>query len=371
MTRLLVSRLLALGLLAAALYPALDRRVTGRGLDERLQRLDDQTAQLPPHSGVLRKETVHSLMAGEFSPHPALLVRVAELGPLLTSWQTIGGCGAGSGTGAGAGIKWIGRGVSGGLFNVQTQTTYTRIHSGDKLEHHSLVNTLITRPLSEKWVMGVNVPLVYKYFSDYFYLDPFMPGFDVSNGGLGDISVQLTRKLGRINATSLTALVGVPTGTYDANYRGRLLLQHQQLGFGRVTGTVILDHTMDEIWGVVVVGALGSWRGGQNKFDNYRAPNATTYAYTGYFLGPFVPALGLSATAFKGHDRDQTLEQTTGLFSVAGNVSIEWSTDWVAILAGASFPYQYDGFHQLNGVYRSPWGWGPWMVSLGMALSPF
>jgi hypothetical protein len=183
--------------------------------------------------------------------------------------------------------------------------------------------------------------------------------------------LQLTRKLGPINATTLTALVGLPTGVYDARYRGKLLLQQQQLGFGKVTGTLILDHTIDQIWGVMVVGALGSWRGGQNKFDNYRAPNGTAYAYTGYFLGPLVPAVGLSATAFKGHDRDQTLEQTTALFSMSGNVSLEWSTDWVAVLAAASVPYQYDGFSTLGGMSRSPWGWGPWMVALGIALSPF
>ncbi|HEY0712728.1 MAG TPA: hypothetical protein VGF45_08650, partial [Polyangia bacterium] len=42
----------------------------------------------------------------------------------LASWATIGGCGAGASSGSGAGIKWIGRSVSGGLFQVQCQGNY-------------------------------------------------------------------------------------------------------------------------------------------------------------------------------------------------------------------------------------------------------
>src|SRR5258708_5617540 len=47
----------------------------------------------------------------------ALSLRVRRLGPLVSSWETVGGCGAG-GSGSGAAIKWVGRGGHGGLFNV-------------------------------------------------------------------------------------------------------------------------------------------------------------------------------------------------------------------------------------------------------------
>ncbi|MEO8213906.1 MAG: hypothetical protein ABI560_11965, partial [Myxococcales bacterium] len=352
MTQTFASRSFALALLVAASFPAISRQWERHHLHHRLDRFSvDAPFRAGFAAGDTRSETASSSdPGGDLLLDPALLVRVAELGPLLASWQTIGGCGAGSGTGAGAGVKWIGRSVHGGLFNVQTQGTYTRIHAGEVVEHNYLVNTLITHDLSEKWVVGANIPVLYKYYSDYFSPDAFAPGIDVSNGGLGDVSLQLTRKLGPINATTLTALVGIPTGTYEARHRGKLLLQQRQLGFGKLTGTLILDHTIDQIWGVVVVGGLASWRGGQNKLDNYRSPNATTYAYTGYFLGPFVPALGLSTTVFKDHDRDQTLEQTSPRFSVAGNVSVEWSTDWIALLAAASLPYQYDGFREIGGM---------------------
>ena len=290
-----------------------------------------------------------------------------EIGPWLSSWQTVGGCGAGSATGAGAGVKWIGRGVRGGLFNITEQATYTRINTNGKIEHHSVFSTLLTRDIGEKWLVGVSVPFVYKYLNDPYDLD-----IDISNGGVGDISVQATRRFGAINDTIVTAALGIPTGTYDAQYRLQYLRGYQQLGFGKVTGSLLVDHIFDQVWGVAVVGGLASWRGGQNRLDNYRSPSGTGYGYVGYFLGPFVPAVGLALTGFPAHDRDLTQPERTGLFSAAGSASVEWSNDYVAVLLSAVLPYQYDGFYKdANGNPRSPWGFGSWMVGLGVAVSPF
>ena len=61
-----------------------------------------------------------------FFTDPALMVRVDERGGLLASWQTIAGCGSSGATGT-AGIKWIGRGTTGGLFNVQMQANYSTL----------------------------------------------------------------------------------------------------------------------------------------------------------------------------------------------------------------------------------------------------
>jgi len=305
---------------------------------------------------------------GAGASDPALLVRVGEVGPLLASWQTIGGCGAGAATGGGAGIKWVGRGVRGGLFNVLEQGSYTETHIGvaGHLEQHMVENTLVTVDFGDKWNAGVNIPLVYKYLQDLR-----QPGVDVSNGGLGDCSIQGTRKFGSINDTMLTAVVGLPTGTYKEYYKGRPLEQHQQLGFGRPTASLLLDHTMDKGWGLIVVGALASYRGGENSIQSYRAPSGTTYAYTGYYLGPFVPVVGLSVTGFTDHDRSVNEMAATALFSVAANASLEWSNDYFALLIGASLPYQYDGLTTVGGIPHSPWGWGSWLVGLGLALSPF
>jgi len=309
------------------------------------------------------------------APDPALLVRVHDLEPLLASWQTVGGCGAGAGSGTGAGIKWIGRNVSGGLFNVQEQFSYTKIGTVDYPERDYVANTLITTDLGEKWSVGVNIPLLYKYMTDPLHLgSPQTPPVDYSNGGLGDISLQLTRRLGSINATTLTALVGLPTGKHDASFSsgGVPFNQTAQLGFGKFTGSLILDHTMDQVWGLMVVGGMASWRGGKNEFDSYRAPTAAAYSYVGYFLGPIVPAVGLTLSGFKGHDVDQRSMQPTPLVALSANLSLEWSNPWFAVLLAGSIPYKWDGVYEDESKNpRTPWGFLPWTVALGISTSPF
>jgi hypothetical protein len=77
-------------------------------------------------------------------------------------------------------------------------------------------------------------------------------------------------------------------------------------------------------------------------------------------------------TGFTGHDRDQGTDQNSALFNVSANLSLEWATDWVAVLAGASLPYQYDGQKTNNdGRPRNPWSFGAWIVALGVAFAPF
>jgi hypothetical protein len=294
----------------------------------------------------------------------ALSLRVQSLSGLLASWETIGGCGAGTSTGAGGGIKWIGRGTSGGLFQLQSLGTYTHLRDGYILS----LNNQVSRDLSEKWNLGFAVPLLYKYYRSYYGLP-----VDVSNSGLGDVSAFVTRRFGEINNTALTLSVGFPTAMHDARYKNDLLTQEKQLGLGRVTGTLVLDHTLDEIWGLVVLGGSAGYRGGQNDLSNYRAPVANVYCYAGYFMGPFVPSLGLTVQRFFGVDRDRGVDQEEQLSSVAGTAEIEWSTDTIAILAGVSLPYGWEigGAAAEGAVNRLRPGLQPWTAALGLTLSPF
>ena len=296
-----------------------------------------------------------------WTPDTALSLRVARLDGLLSSWETIGGCGAGSGTGAGGGIKWIGRSVTGGAFQLQTLGTYLHLKDGYNLT----LNNQISRDLSEKWNFGLSVPLLYKYYRDYRGLP-----VDVSNSGVGDVAAFITRRFGEINDTSLTLLVGFPTGTHDASYKMDLLTQEKQLGIGKVTGSATLDHTFDQTWGLVVVGGSFGYRGGQNSLGNYRAPAAAIYGYGGYFLGPWVPSAGLSLSHFFGADRDKGLDQQVQLWAVTGTLALEWSTDWLAILGGVSLPIGWgqrgvvDGAASISSIQ-------PWTVALGFTVSPF
>jgi hypothetical protein len=360
----------ALGLLLIAIFPVLLQRWEASRL---LRQLDGLGAK----RDVSAEVTVPTWRnAGPLAtPDPALVVRVEEQGSLVASWQTVGGCGAGAGGGSSIGLKWIGRNVRGGLFNVQEQISYTKIGAPGYPEYNYFFNTLINTDIGEKWNVGVNLPFIYKYLVDPTHIGgPGVAPVDYSNAGLGDINLLCTRKLGRINALALTGIVGLPTGAYDARFTagGTPLNQSQQIGFGRPTATLSLDQNLDKVWGLAVLGYLASWRGGTNKIHNYRAPSITGYGYVGYFLGPLVPAIGVSVTEFTDHDRDQDAIMRTPLFSIATNLSLEWSSDWIAFLVAASIPYGYDGIKtNESGLPRSPWGFLPWTVSLGIAASPF
>ena len=274
----------AIGLLVVAAAglttsPAADaRRDTTRRLDQLLAR----ASAAPPAT----------LCAP--ADHPAT-GRLTRISALTASWQSIAGCGAGSSTGVG-GIKWVGRNVTGGLFNLQCQTNYTKLTDGFV---YSVLNQ-ITTEVNDRWGIGVSVPYLYKLARD-----PFGIGFDISNKGLGDVNVLLLRRFGAIRATTVTASIGLPTGTSAAQYQGNYLGQDQQLGVGTPNAALLLDHVFDNLWGPAVLGGSLVYPGETNSIENYRAPSGSVYGYVGYLLGPLVPAVGVSATGYYGADRDR------------------------------------------------------------------
>lgn len=313
-----------------------------------------------------------SAVAAREEAATALSLRVRRLVPLLSSWETVGGCGAG-GSGSGAAIKWVGRGVHGGLFNV-IQTTgylnlYTRPTSQDFAGGGYNLNstTQISADLNEKWAAGVIIPYSYKVYNNYRPLPDVPIRRDITNGGLGDMSLMVIRKLGAINDTLATLTVGLPTGVANAQVpsEGSPLSQEKQLGFARPNATLSLDHVFDEIWGLFLVGGSGSYRGGRNKYDSYRAPSASAYSYVGFYAGPFVPSLGLAATGFSAHDEDINSPQNTPLLTITPIASVEWSSDYVALLLAGSVPY---GTLPITGSKNILL---PWTISLGIFVSPF
>ncbi len=322
--------LLAIG---SSLWPILDQATVSWSLSRRLGRLEHAEVTALQQDAVLAY---------------AMAVETQRRGSLLSSWESIGGCGAGSSTGVG-GIKWVGRSVRGGLFQLQTQGNYTQFKNGFAYT----LNDQIGVDIGEKWNLGANIPYLYKYIND-----PFGLMYDVSNQGIGDVNLMATRKFGAINATAVTLSLGLPTGVHDAKYKSFILPQDRQLGAGNPSGLLILDHTLDNIWGPVVLGGVLSYPGGENDLKDYRSPSASLYAYAGYLLGPFVPALGASVTGFAAHDRDRAFPTDRPLATAAVSTSLEWSNDFVALLAGFSLPFSLDG--RL-----------PWTVALGLSIAPF
>jgi hypothetical protein len=229
--------------------------------------------------------------------------------------------------------------------------------------------------------VGVVVPYLYKWY-DNLYNE--VPPVDVSNAGLGDINLLGTFRFGPINQNSLTLGLGFPTGTWNATYKNSSrLTQEKQLGLGPHattfgTASLMLDHTIDETWGLIVIGGIAAWRGGRNELDNYRSPFASAYGYGGYFLGPFVPALGLMLTGFLRPDENVGDPQDVPLVLLSPQASIEWSNDYVALLAGVSLPIGLVGHTSPQSetgpaFVRGPsvTGLQPWTIAFGVSVSPF
>jgi hypothetical protein len=331
----------AVATIAVAFCPAIERRLAERRLGSAVDGMSARwSAMGPPPRCPGPIGTALAL--------PAL----DRPGATLASWQSVGGCGVGASNGAGAGgVRWVGRSVNGGLFDVQCQSNYLSRKDGYDLS----LSTQVTRDIGRKWRFGVLTPYIYR-----FLRDPYGLGFDVSNKGPGDVNVLLTRKLGPINATSATLFLGLPTGAAGARVKNQLLVQDKQLGLGKPTGTLSMEHNIDELWGLVVFGGALSYRGGENEFRNARPPSAAVYGYSGYLVGPFVPALGMSLSGQAARDRNVGTDQATPLLNVSFNGSVEWSNEWVAVLAGFSVPYELKSFHSQ-----------PWSFSLGVSVSPF
>lgn len=337
---------LAAGL--AALTPRLERAAATHDVSRRLDR-----AQLAAYA------LLPDALAPEARAAPALSHRIERLGPLLASWQTVGGCGAGASSGTGSGIKWIGRGVRGGLFYLETQVNYVRMPYG----YNFISTTLLSYDLTPEWSLGVSVPYLYKFMND-----PFKVRVDLANKGPGDVAVLATRHLGDARAWKLTLSLGIPVGTNDVAYLMQRLPQDRQLGLGKPTASLVLDHTIDNLWGPIVLGGTANWRGGTNNLGSYRGPSASVYSYAGVLLGPFVPAAGLSVTGFAASDRDFGEPQALPYASAAANVSLEWSTDWMALLLAGSLPYDV-GVHSTTVPAFNRFG--PWTVALGAAFAVF
>jgi hypothetical protein len=358
----LVRALLLLACCGALVYPLGARVVARRRALARLDRVPASACTAPDAD--------------------VLALRLRRLGPLLASWETIGGCGAGGATGTG--VKWIGHNTTGGLFQQMLMSNFVVIpvgafgHSGgyNEIVNLQLGKDFIFDPWRGTWNFSLSVPYLYKYYNN-------LGGF--SNAGIGDLNVFLSRKLGTDNSTSVTLIGGVPTGTFTAQYGGGPLTPDQQLGFGRVTAALQAEHTFDQDWGLILTGGSAGYRGGTQTdkylwvFDhpsqhNYRAPSASVYGYAGYFLGSFVPALGVNFTGYTRQDTRGDFGETVDAPVATGalHASLEWSNPYIAILGGVYVPLAVRG----KDWHTSPTAEGgtllqPWTLAIGLSSSPF
>ncbi|MFC1585913.1 hypothetical protein ACFL5V_10235 [Fibrobacterota bacterium] len=178
--------------------------------------------------------------------------------PRLTPWASIGGCGAGGSGGTASNIRWIGKGVSGGL--VDLQFLYSK-----NIGQNFLYDTYLTR-LSGKfnWSTdwGITLPVVNK-------TGPLQPQTNVDEeaghmvGGIGDMSFDYTKKFGLEGEYYLQLSLTVPTGQYNIS-RGKdnsklFLPVSLQRGGGIYTSNFALNYTKDVEDGLWIFEAGYTW----------------------------------------------------------------------------------------------------------------
>ena len=333
-------------LVLAALVPLYDRWVARRQARDAVAAARRSLADAGHHgvAGPLRCPQLWG---------PALLeAPLAQEG--LASWGNVGGCGAGGGsTGGVAGARWIGRGVPGGLLDLQCMATLA--YSRDN--YYSTINTRVGTAALQKWVFGLNVPILFKAGG----VDVLGTEEQAFISGFGDLSLEVSRKLGITNASVVTLTVNAPTGSWDAVRQGVVLPQHLQLGSGVLGVTGQFEHTVDRDWGLVLLGGTVSYGGWENSIGDFRGPTTTAYAHAGYMLGPLVPAAGVTLYGKFLRDRqrgEDKADDVDPLFLVVPSLSLEWSRDWLSVLLFTSTSFSYNGFEGAS-------------VSLGVATSLF
>jgi hypothetical protein len=356
MVRLLL-KLLIVGLMALALYPLADRQIAR---NDAMRQIDEVRS----HQAAFGDSWV---VTDEW------LLATRDRG--LAAWGNIGGCGVSGAATSSGGVKWVGRGVTGGLVDVQCILSQTMFPDGAQ---QSTFSTRLGTSIGYKWMVAATVPFRYNVegVQNQFGIDVgevHLPGF-------GDISLEGTRKLGITNAHTVTLSLSIPAGSHDAVRRGVVLPQRMQLGSGVMSVAGVYEYTRDFDWGPMIFGGNVFYSGWENSIKerggDFRGSGAAGYVYAGYMLGPFVPSFGLNLTTKVTGDRGDGFPQPgQPMVMVSPTVAIEWSTDWLAILLSAST--QFSLFEGSNALFGGAGDWKAvfeletWTVGLGVQTSIF
>jgi hypothetical protein len=174
-----------------------------------------------------------------------------------TPWACVGGCGAGGSGGAGgATAKWIGRGVSGGLLDIQGMYSSTATKKSDI---NGLELRFSMKP-SYTSVLALTVPFLSKNGS-------MQPTTAVDekiriNNGLGDIRLDYQSAFGLQGEFSYNFMVTVPTGSYTektGTESSEYLPTSLQLGTGLCNLSLDLGYTLDRDKSMVLIDAIYSY----------------------------------------------------------------------------------------------------------------
>lgn len=169
---------------------------------------------------------------------------IAPLTAQLMPWASIGGCGAGgSGGSGGGGAKWVGKGVSGGLLDVQLMMSDA---IGQNFDFKTFSSRFSMKPTYTS-TLGISVPIVAKTG----VMQPqsnIVPSTE-NTGGLGDLSLDYSTNIGLEGEYSISLALAIPTGQSDikrgTDNASKILPGSLQKGGGIYSATVGLSYSKD------------------------------------------------------------------------------------------------------------------------------
>jgi hypothetical protein len=251
-----------------------------------------------------------------------------------TPWACVGGCGAGGSGGAGgATAKWIGRGVSGGLLDIQGMysSTDTKQSISKACELRFSIKPSYTS------ILALTVPFSSKTGSlQTTTADPPITG--LINNGFGDLRIDYIGAFGLSGDLSYDFTLSLPTGSYSAttgsDKEQKYLPTSLQLGSGTYNLSLDLGKTIDADKSMVLLDLVYSYAFNINFYGKSRHYNFTQqqkdlmtssekkrfyYYFKPYGendLGGYIPP-NLMASAFYGYKGMEDFVHSFGLmFSV-------------------------------------------------------
>lgn len=193
-----------------------------------------------------RQKRVHALMV--FACLAVVFFALeSEKSHLVSSqmpWQAVGGCGAGGSGGGGGGVAtWVGRGITGGLFDLQAMTS---MNYGEDFTNKAF-NARFSKKLNWKTDVGLSIPIVSKS-GNVQYRSNQQDKTQIT-GGLGDLSADIGYTFGSNGQYSANFSTTIPTGQYDIK-RGpdgakNFLPNSLQKGSGIFSPSFQLGYTKD------------------------------------------------------------------------------------------------------------------------------
>lgn len=171
----------------------------------------------------------------------------------LTPWQCVGGCGESSGSvSSDLQLKWIGKGVSGALIDMDATFSQSMLADTAKDPGQSFDGAIRLKTTA----LLVNV-FFHPRVLDFKLSLPFLmkEGYGQMTGPFGDMSLDMSRSWGN-TGNFKTALAAVfPTGRYDIPEQiDRTLRPELQLGSGVYGASARVQYVIDRDWGLVTVG---------------------------------------------------------------------------------------------------------------------